>query len=142
MSFRYSKMTASNNGTIIGTIVSPISHKTPTGELQVVEFRIAPLDMRENDSPIPATAYNGVGQAILDRYNQGDTIAVEYRLRYNTWQTEEGEYRSRMEVVLTSVFGVRLGKISSAKREQEQAAKANESKPKQLVLSEEAIAAL
>jgi single-stranded DNA-binding protein len=82
----------------------------------VTQFRCAPLDAREEDSPVPVTAYNGVGENIVQRYNKGDTVALTYRLRYNTWQTPEGEPRGRMEIVVTSSTTVRLGQISTAQR--------------------------
>ena len=83
-------MSSVNSGSIVGTIVSDITVRNPSDSLQVTQFRCAPLDAREEDSAIPLTAYNGVGQNILQRYNKGDTVAVSYRLRYNTWQTPEG----------------------------------------------------
>ena len=61
-------------------------------------------------------SYNGVGENIVSRYNKGDTVALEYRLRYNTWQTPEGEPRGRMEIIVTSSTTVRLGQISTAQR--------------------------
>lgn len=109
-------MSAANTGTIVGTIVSDITTRKPTDELEVTSLRVAPIDAREDDSPLPLTAYNGVGQNIIQRYNKGDTLAFTYRLRYNTWLTPEGEPRGRMEIIVTSSTIVRLGQISTAKR--------------------------
>lgn len=109
-------MSAVNSGTIVGTIVSDIVKREPTDSISVTQFRIAPIDAREEDSPIPVVAYNGVGDNIVQRYNKGDTVALSYRLRYNTWQTPEGEPRGRMEVVATYTNTVRLGQISTAQR--------------------------
>jgi single-stranded DNA-binding protein len=120
-------MSAANNGTIIGTIVSDIGQRTPNDSLTITEFRVAPVDAREEDSPIPFTAYNGIGDNIKKRYNKGDTVAIEYRLRYNTWQTPEGEPRGRMEVIATSSTTVRLGQISTAQRAAEAAMGSTES---------------
>jgi len=114
-------MSAVNCGTIVGTIVSDIVTRVPNDSLQVTQFRCAPLDAREEDSPVPMTAYNGVGENIVQRYNKGDTVALTYRLRYNTWQTPEGEPRGRMEIVVTSSTTVRLGQISTARRAAEAA---------------------
>jgi len=109
-------MSAANNGTIVGTIVSDIMSRKPNDGLEVVSFRVSPVDAREDDSPIPMTAYNGAGQRILERCNKGDTLSFTYRLRYNTWMTPEGEPRGRMEIVVTSDTMIRLGQISVAKR--------------------------
>lgn len=114
-------MSAANTGTIVGTIVSDIKVRTPNDSLSVTEFRVAPVDAREDDSPIPMLAYNGLGSAMAERYNKGDTLAIEYRLRYNTWQTPEGEPRGRMEVIATSYTTIRLGQISTAARASEAA---------------------
>lgn len=109
-------MSAVNSGTIVGTIVSDIVKREPNDSISVTQFRIAPIDAREEDSPIPVVAYNGVGDNIVQRYNKGDTVALSYRLRYNTWQTPEGEPRGRMEVVAVYTNTVRLGQISTAQR--------------------------
>jgi single-stranded DNA-binding protein len=109
-------MSAANSGTIVGTIVSDITQRTPSDSLKITEFRISPVDNQEKDSPIPVTVYNGAGDKIAARYNKGDTIALEYRLRYNTWMSPEGEPRGRMEVIAVSTSTVRLGQISTAQR--------------------------
>jgi len=114
-------MSAANSGTVVGTIVSDISSRTPSDSLSITEFRLSPVDAREEDSPIPITAYNSVGQRITERYSKGDTVVLTHRLRYNTWMTPEGEPRGRMEVIATSSTTVRLGQISTAKRAAEAA---------------------
>ncbi len=110
-------MNPTNFGGITGTIVSRIAQRNPKGSFTVTEFRVKPVGSSDEDSAIPLTAYNGIGNNILSRYNQGDTISVTYRLLYKTWETENGERRSRMEVVLTdSPITVRLGEVSRAQR--------------------------
>lgn len=114
-------MSAANNGNLVGTIVSDIVTRNPNDSLSVTQFRVAPLDAREEDSPLPVVAYNGIGGNIAKRYNKGDTVALTTRLRYVTWMTPEGEPRGRMEVIVASVNTVRLGQISTAQRAAEAA---------------------
>ena len=110
-------MNPTNFGGITGTIVSPITQKNPSGSFTVTEFRVKPVGSSDEESALPLTAYNGIGNNILGRYNQGDTISVTYRLRYRTWESQDGERRSRMEVVLTdNPTTVRLGEASKAQR--------------------------
>ena len=110
-------MNPTNFGGITGTIVSQITQKNPQGSLTVTEFRVKPVGSSDEESALPLTAYNGIGNNILGRYNQGDTISVTYRLRYRTWESQDGERRSRMEVVLTdNPITVRLGEASKAQR--------------------------
>ena len=114
-------MSTTNFGTIVGTILTDITQRNPLDNLKVVEFRIKPIGASDEDRPLPMTAYNGVGDNIIKRYNKGDTIALTYRLRYKTWNTAEGELRSRYEVNVTSTETIRLGKISADQRREKQA---------------------
>ena len=113
-----------NFGGITGTIVSPITQKNPQGSLTVTEFRVKPVGSSDDESALPLTAYNGIGNNIVGRYNQGDTISVTFRLRYKTWETQDGARRSRMEVVLTdNPTTIRLGEASRAQRAEAEANK-------------------
>ena len=113
-----------NFGGITGTIVSPITQKNPVGSMTVTEFRIKPIGSSDDESALPLTAYNGIGNNIIGRYNQGDTISVTFRLRYKTWETQDGARRSRMEVVVTdNPTTIRLGENSRAQRAEAEANK-------------------
>ena len=115
-------MNPTNFGGITGTIISEITTRNPQGTLTVTEFRLKPVGSSDEESALPVTAYNGIGNNIVNRYNQGDTVSVNFRLRYKTWDSAEGEKRSRFEVVLTDTpTTIRLGKISSAKRAEAEA---------------------
>ena len=117
-------MNPTNFGGITGTIVSQITQKNPQGSLTVTEFRVKPVGSSDEESAIPLTAYNGIGNNILSRYNQGDTISVNFRHRYKTWETQDGARRSRMEVVVTdNPTTIRLGESSRAQRADAEAKK-------------------
>lgn len=114
-------MSTLNCGSIVGNIVSDIVIKRPNDGLSVTSLRIAPANANENDSPIPVVAYNGDGERIHERFNKGDLVAIQYRLRYVTWQDQEGNPRGRHEVVVTRCDMLRLGKISTAQRAEQAA---------------------
>jgi single-stranded DNA-binding protein len=120
-----------NNGTLVGTIVSDIQQKVINEDLSVVSFRVAPINSRENDSPIPVVAYNEQGMRLFSRANKGDTMAFDFRLRYVTWMTEEGEPRGRMEVIVYSSDMIRLGQISTQLRAEEAAGLQQQEKKKE-----------
>ena len=114
-------MNPTNFGGITGTIVSPITQRNPKGSFTVTEFRMSPVGASPEDAHIPITAYNGIGNNILGRYNQGDLISVNFRIRLKKWESQEGQpgdqWRSRMEIVLTdNPTTIRLGKASQAQR--------------------------
>ena len=122
-------MNPTNFGGITGTIVSPITQKNPQGSFTVTEFRMSPVGASPEDAHIPITAYNGIGNNILGRYNKGDLISVNFRLRNKKWtESQEGEpgnqWRSRMEIVLTdNPTTIRLGNVSKAQRAEAEANK-------------------
>ena len=117
-------MNPTNFGGITGTIVSPITQKNPQGSFTVTEFRMSPVGASQEDAHIPITAYNGIGNNILSRYNQGDTISVNFRLRNTKWESQEGAPRSRMQIVLTdNPTTIRLGNVSKAQRAEAEANK-------------------
>ena len=104
-------------GGITGTIVSTITQKNPVGSFTVTEFRMSPVGASPEDAHIPITAYNGIGNNILSRYNQGDLISVNFRLRNKKWEESGDQWRSRMELILTdNPTTIRLGKASQAQR--------------------------
>ena len=109
-------MSAFNNGNLVGTIVSDISHKVINDSMEVVSFRLAPVDSKEGDSPIPVVAYGALGAGIYQRYAKGDTVGLQTRLRYVTWTSKDGQRCSRIEVIATDCLTVRRGQISTAKR--------------------------
>jgi len=110
-----------NSGTLVGTIVSDITHKVINDNLTTISFRVSPCNARENDSPIPCVAYNDQAMRLFNRANKGDTMSFSYRLRYVTWMTEDEQPRGRMEVVVYSSDMIRLGQISTQLRAEEAA---------------------
>ena len=114
-------MSTLNSGSLVGNIVSDITVKVVNDDLSLVQFRLAPSNNSDNDSPIPIVAYNGISERIAQKFNKGDLVAMQYRLRYTTWQDQEGNPRGRHEVVVTNIDMLRLGKISTAKRAEEAA---------------------
>jgi len=117
-------MSASNNGSLNGRIVSDITTRYPDNtRISVTEFRVIPSDAPEGSSAIPVTCYNGYGENLAQWRNQGDLVSLRYHVVYKTWQTEEGEYRSKYELVVDECYCLALGKISAEKRASEQEVK-------------------
>lgn len=129
-----------NSGILVGTIVTDITRKEVNSELTVVSFRVAPINSKEGDSPIPVVAYNQQAERLFTRSNKGDTMSFAFRLRYVTWMTEDEQPRGRMEVIVTSSDMIRLGQISTQIRAEEAAGAlpkedSSSSKPKKKVVS-------
>ena len=67
-----------NSGSMVGNIVSDIIVKAINDDLSVVQFRVAPSNNRETDSPIPVVAYNGVGERVSQQFKRA-ILAVAMR---------------------------------------------------------------
>ena len=53
---------------------------------------------------------------------QGDLISVNFMLRNKKWESQEGEPRSRVEIILTgNPTTIRLGNVSKAQRAEAEA---------------------
>ena len=119
-------MSVHNKGHLQGRIVSDIITRHPSGGLDVTEFRVKPMGSKDGVSPIPVTAYNGVGNNISTSFNKGDNIALETFIQYKTWTDKtDGSPRGRHEVVATysSYVDGGFGKISRELREIAEASK-------------------
>ena len=110
-------MSACNSGSLTGRIVSSVTTRYPENtRISVTEFRVIPADAPEGSSAIPLTCYNGYGENLQKWRNQGDLITLRYHAVYKTWQTEEGEFRGKYELVVDECYCSALGKISVEKR--------------------------
>ena len=113
-------MSACNNGSLTGRIVSDVTIRYPENtRLAVTEFRVIPDGAPEGSKAIPVTCYNGYGERLQKMRNQGDLVSLRYHVVYKTWKTEEGEFRSDYELVVDNCFCTALGKIGAEKREAE-----------------------
>ena len=113
-------MSACNNGSLTGRIVSDITTRYPENtRISVTEFRVVPSDAPEGSSAIPVTCYNGYGENLQKWRSQGDLVTLTYHAVYKTWKTEEGEFRGKYELVVDHCFCTALGKIGAEKREAE-----------------------
>ncbi len=113
-------MSACNNGSLTGRIVSDITTRYPENtRISVTEFRVVPSDAPEGSSAIPVTCYNGYGENLQKWRSQGDLVTLTYHAVYKTWKTEEGEFRGKYELVVDNCFCTALGKIGAEKREAE-----------------------
>ena len=113
-------MSACNNGSLTGRIVSDITTRYPDNtRISVTEFRVVPSDAPEGSKAIPVTCYNGYGENLQKWRSQGDLVTLTYHAVYKTWKTEEGEFRGKYELVVDNCFCTALGKIGAEKREAE-----------------------
>ena len=112
-----------NFGQVTGTIVSEITQRSPKTNTDkpftITEFKIKVQGASDENPAIPFQAFNGIGNSIVEKYNQGDLVSLFYEPRNEVWETPEGEKRSALRLQVTQIpTTIRRGKKSLEKLEQ------------------------
>ncbi len=97
-----------NRVTITGNLTrDPELRATPSGA-QVLRLGVAVNDRRRNqqsgeweDYPnfIDCVVFGARAEALSRLLSKGSKVAIEGKLRYSSWETKEGERRSKLEIV-------------------------------------------
>ena len=108
-----------NFGQVTGTIVSEITQRKPGSQdkpFTITEFKIKVQGASDENPAIPFQAFNGIGDSIVEKYNQGDLVSLFYEPRNEVWETPEGEKRSALRLQVTQIpTTIRRGEKSKAK---------------------------
>ena len=101
-----------NTVTVIGNVTRDVELKfTPSGA-GVAEFGIAvnrrwqnrqTQEWEEQVSFFDIKAWQQLGENAADSINKGDRVVVTGRLEQRTWETDNGEKRSKVEIVADDV---------------------------------------
>ena len=110
-----------NFGQVTGTIVSEITQRKPGSQdkpFTITEFKLKVQGVSDDTPAIPFIAFNGTGDSIVEKYNQGDLVSLFYEPRNEVWETAEGEKRSALRLQVTQIpTTIRRGKKSLEKLE-------------------------
>ena len=110
-----------NFGQVTGTIVSELTQRKPGSQdkpFTITEFKIKVQGASDENPAIPFQAFNGIGDSIVEKYNQGDLVSLFYEPRNEVWETPEGEKRSALRLQVTQIpTTIRRGKKSLEKAE-------------------------
>lgn len=95
-----------NNVFLIGNLVrDPELNETATGVF-VVNFTVAVNEkykksdgtLEQKASFFDCEAWDSGGKLIADKFHKGDPILVQGKLRNKTWETKDGEKRSKVTI--------------------------------------------
>ena len=95
-----------NFGQVTGTIVSEITQRKPGSQdkpFTITEFKLKVQGASDENPAIPFQAFNGIGDSIVEKYNQGDLVSLFYEPRNEVWDTPEGDKRSALRLQVTQV---------------------------------------
>lgn len=89
----------------------PELRETASG-MAILKMRMAVNDRRKNqqtgeweDSPnyVDVTVFGQRGQSLSQYLSKGSKLAVEGKLRWSEWESQQGEKRSKLEVVADDI---------------------------------------
>jgi len=101
-----------NRVVISGNLTRDPELKATAGGMAVLKLRVAVNDRRKNqqsgeweDYPnyVDVTVFGARGEALARFLTKGSKIAVEGKLRWSEWESQQGEKRSKLEVVADEV---------------------------------------
>ena len=80
----------------------PISDATANGT-PTASFRIAIDATKDHTDFLPVKVYGDYANTIIQYASKGRLVEVAGRVNQNTWSTQEGENRERLEIVARTV---------------------------------------
>lgn len=89
----------------------PELRATPNGQ-QVLTFGVAVNDRRRNqqtgeweDVPnyVDCVVFGSRAEALSKFLSKGSKVAIEGKLRYSSWETKDGQHRSKLEVSVDEI---------------------------------------
>ena len=90
---------------LIGRLTRDPELRSTSGGKSVAEMRLA-VPRRDRDAApvyVDVVAYEGLAEICAKHLDKGRQVAVSGRLDYREWETDEGQRRSKHEVVADQV---------------------------------------
>lgn len=113
-----------NNVFLVGTLTQTPELRYTPGGLAILELNLGGNDhvlgddevMRELAWYHRVTVFGAQGESLVNQLDSGTPVFVEGRLNYRSWETDDGQRRSSLDVVASRVevitFGPRTGETT------------------------------
>jgi len=97
-----------NEVKVTGRLTDEVSYKNFEKGGSFAEFTVAhnrkwkqkeSEEWKESTSFFRVKAYNGLAEKVKEKFKKGDFVLVEGRLQEETWETEDGQKRSRVKII-------------------------------------------
>lgn len=101
-----------NSVTITGNLTRDPELRTTGGGMSVMKLGVAVNDRRKDPRTgewedvanyVNVTVFGNRAEALANMLAKGSKVAVEGKLRWSSWQTPEGDKRSKIEVVADEI---------------------------------------
>ncbi len=107
-------MVSFNRVILAGNLTREPELRTTQNDVPVVNFGLAVNRVRSKNEEVDffdVSAWRELGETIANYKHKGDPILVEGRLQFRSWENEDGQKRSKVDVVADYVQF--LGRASS-----------------------------
>ena len=101
-----------NRVNITGNLTRDPELRATAGGTQMLAFGVAVNDRRRNqqtgeweDVPnfVDCIVFGSRAEAVSRFISKGSKVAIEGKLRYSSWETKEGQRRSKLEVIVDEI---------------------------------------
>lgn len=101
-----------NRVVISGNLTRDPELRTTSGGMSVLKLGVAVNDRRKNpeteqweDVPnfVDATMFGARAEAVSRYLSKGTKVAIEGKLRWSSWENQQGEKRSKLEVIVDEI---------------------------------------
>lgn len=101
-----------NRVNITGNLTHDPELRATAGGTQILAFGVAVNDRRKNpqtgaweDVPnfVDCIVFGQRAEAVSRFISKGSKVAIEGKLRYSSWETKEGQRRSKLEVIVDEI---------------------------------------
>ena len=101
-----------NRVNISGNLTHDPELRATAGGTQILAFGVAVNDRRKNpqtgeweDVPnfVDCIVFGQRAEAVSRFISKGSKVAIEGKLRYSSWETKEGQRRSKLEVIVDEI---------------------------------------
>lgn len=101
-----------NRVNITGNLTRDPELRATAGGTQMLAFGVAVNDRRKNpqtgeweDFPnfVDCIVFGSRAEAVSRFITKGSKVAIEGKLRYSSWETKEGQRRSKLEVIVDEI---------------------------------------
>lgn len=101
-----------NRVNITGNLTRDPELRATAGGTQILAFGVAVNDRRRNqqtgeweDVPnfVDCIVFGSRAEAVSRFISKGSKVAIEGKLRYSSWETKEGQRRSKLEVIVDEI---------------------------------------
>lgn len=101
-----------NRVNITGNLTRDPELRATAGGTQMLAFGVAVNDRRKNpqtsaweDVPnfVDCIVFGSRAEAVSRFITKGSKVAIEGKLRYSSWETKEGQRRSKLEVIVDEI---------------------------------------